>query len=371
MFLTSSNLVHYLVSRGLLSSKNVVDGTFSVAEAGRHNRNFKVVFGHSNGVFVKQIPAVEDLTKEAIRKEALSYKLACDFPQWNKWMLEMRDYDPTRHCLCLELDIRCQNLREFYYQHDAFPLRISHLVGGALADLHSVPVDRITVDSNLLKTSESLPWIFTYHDKPRFKQGALSGGAIALGKYVRENKELVFQLAQAAARWRPHSLMHGDVKWDNFLLSHQLHAFQTGSDAETYQLKLIDWEMLDIGDPAWDVGAVFQAYLSHWIMRRYRDKSQGKEYLLEDTYEKLPSIFSSINCFWEAYNENSELDFSEQHLFLLKCVEYGAIRLLQTAFESLFESTDLTSHALAMLDLSEQMLCEPERAKRELLGIAT
>ena len=43
MLLTSTNIVHYLLERGLVSAEQVVDGDYMVVEAPRRNRNFKVM----------------------------------------------------------------------------------------------------------------------------------------------------------------------------------------------------------------------------------------------------------------------------------------------------------------------------------------
>lgn len=370
MFLTASNLVHYLIARKLICSSEVVDGSYSVVEAGRHNRNFKVFCGRKAGMFIKQIPVVDDLSKQAIRKEALSYQLARDFPRWNQWMLTLHDYDRNRHCLSLELLLDGQNLREFYYSQDRFPLQVSSLVAQSLADLHSVRIEEIEGHNHHSDFSKSAPWIFTYHDKPRFNPSSLSGGAVKLGEYIRQRPEFIALLDAVAARWQVQSLVHGDVKWDNFLLSWESHAPHSDHESATYRLKLIDWELLDMGDPAWDVAGILQAYLSHWIMRRYRDKSQSKEHLLELTYEKLQSVFPSIRCFWDTYVEHRSLVSSNLNEFLLHCVELSAVRLLQTTFESLFESEELTAHSLAMLSLSEQILTHPQQSAHLLFGLS-
>jgi len=45
MSLTIASLPHFLLARGLLSSRSVVAGDFAVLDASRRNRNFKVICG--------------------------------------------------------------------------------------------------------------------------------------------------------------------------------------------------------------------------------------------------------------------------------------------------------------------------------------
>ena len=51
MLLTSTNIVHYLLERGLVSAQQIVDGDYMVVEAPRRNRNFKIMNHHRTGCF--------------------------------------------------------------------------------------------------------------------------------------------------------------------------------------------------------------------------------------------------------------------------------------------------------------------------------
>ncbi len=369
MFLTASNLVHYLVARKLLRTSDVVDGHFSVVEAGQHNRNFKVRIGDKRGFFIKQIPTVENLARSSNLKEAFSYQCASEIPQWNRWMLNLVDFDQARHCLVLELYVDSQNLREFYYARDEFPDEVASMLGSALADLHTLKIEGSVIDESQSQFARSVPWIFTYHQKSLFKPGSISGGQVAFGDVVSQRSNLAMHLDRVAGGWRTEMLMHGDIKWDNCLILKYVET-EEGQSSARYALKLIDWEMIDIGDASWDVGAVFQAYLSHWIMRKYKDSRASRDQLLALTFEKLPSVFSSILSFWNSYSSARQMKSEYKKTYLLRCLEFGAVRMLQTAFESLYHSSEMTAHAYALLDLSERILCNPEMAASELLGLS-
>ncbi len=51
MVLNSSNIVHYLLERGLVTGQQIVDGDYMVVEAPRRNRNFKIVKRDQTGLF--------------------------------------------------------------------------------------------------------------------------------------------------------------------------------------------------------------------------------------------------------------------------------------------------------------------------------
>ena len=59
--------------------------------------------------------------------------------------------------------------------------------------------------------------------------------------------------------WRPTRLVHGDFKWSNVLVQ------QDGTGIPVRVL-LLDWEMAQLGDPAWDVGAALHAFITEAVL---------------------------------------------------------------------------------------------------------
>ena len=52
MYLTATNLANYLINRDIITAASVVDGDLAVVEAGRRNRNFKVIRRSNPSLFV-------------------------------------------------------------------------------------------------------------------------------------------------------------------------------------------------------------------------------------------------------------------------------------------------------------------------------
>ncbi|MFZ6819592.1 aminoglycoside phosphotransferase family protein [Undibacterium sp. Ji22W] len=361
MFLTAANLAHYLTARGFVKLSDVVDGQFSVVEAGQHNRNFKVLAGERGGIFVKQIQSLDSLAQSSLLKEAQCYRWAQHFPEWATSMPVLIDYDHTRHSLIFELVRDSQNLREYYSQHENFPAPLAILLADAVARYHRLSFDVKDLDAAIPDLQKKVPWIFTYYKKSYFPPKSLSPGAVQFAELLRSNTRLTSHLDRLFQTWRFETLIHADLKWDNCLIFH---------DAGRPQLKIIDWELIDFGDRRWDVGSVFQAYLSHWIMRRYRDKTQLREQLLQNTIDSMPAMFSSIHTFWRSYCDAIPLAEQERSAYLLECMEFAAVRMLSTAFESLYGAAEVSQHAHALIELSQQILDEPAQAAVKLFGFS-
>lgn len=361
MFLTAANLAHYLTARGFVSVSDIVDGQFRVIEAGQHNRNFKVLCGVRGGIFVKQIQAIDRLAQSSLFKEAQVYRLAQKFPDWAASMPSLLDYDQTRHSLIFELIPDSQNLREYYYQQNAFPTSLAGLLAEALSCYHRLSSDVNALDTDIPGLQKKVPWIFTYYKKSYFPPGSLSAGAVQFADFLRGNPALTDHLDRLFETWRFETLIHADLKWDNCLLYHE-----SGQP----KLKVIDWELVEFGDRRWDVGSIFQAYLSHWIMRHYRNQSQKREQLAQHTIDNMPLMFASIQAFWQAYCDQMQITAQERPSYLLQCLEFSAVRMLCTAFESLHGAAEVSQHAQALVELSQVILDAPAQAAVNLFGFA-
>jgi hypothetical protein len=76
-----------------------------------------------------------------------------------------------------------------------------------------------------------------------------------------------------------------------------------------------------------------------------------------------------LRRFWQAYVAAAGLDAVTARAWLSRAVRYGAVRLIQTAFEQSQPAALLTANAVAFLQLSFNILQRPEEAAVHLLGI--
>jgi aminoglycoside phosphotransferase (APT) family kinase protein len=163
-------------------------------------------------------------------------------------------------------------------------------------------------------------------------------------------------------RWQISSLIHGDIKWDNCLV----HAPEESGEV---QLKIVDWELADFGDPCWDVGAVFQAYLSCWIMSLPIQGDAPPAQLVQRAQYPLEAMQPALRSFWQAYGAARQLDDKQKGELLERCVQYGAARMIQTAYEYLAFAPQITASALYLLQASLNILTQPREAIQHLLGL--
>src|SRR5262249_55187553 len=132
-------------------------------------------------------------------------------------------------------------------------------------------------------------------------------------------------------------------------------------------LKVIDWEMADLGDVCWDVGAIFQAYLSFWISSIPSAGEAPTPELISRAQYPLEEMQPAIRAFWESYAESFE-EAKRQEL-LERSMKYGAARMIQTAYEWMYYSQQVSASTLYLLQVSMNILKSPTEAIRSLLGL--
>jgi Ser/Thr protein kinase RdoA (MazF antagonist) len=168
--------------------------------------------------------------------------------------------------------------------------------------------------------------------------GLLSGG---LGSYAvawsrvwqlaARRERIGATLAEARDTWRGRCLVHGDVKSE--------HCIVTGQTAAGSSLKLVDWEIARIGDPAWDVAGAIQ------------------EIVLADAFAVPPDprraeLPARARTFFHAYREaaaaaGAGLDLCE------RVALYVAARLFQSSLEAVVGGAG-RSAAARLVSLTER-----------------
>lgn len=364
MFLTVSNLVHYLIARGLVSATSVVNGDFKVVEVGRRNRNYKVIQAASPGLFVKQIKSFDAMAISTLQREAACYRIASGNPAYSALaavMTRLVEHDATRHCLIVELIPDGENLNEYYARTGSFPAATGAMLGAHLGACHRTLRGRPLQAEEMATFPRLAPWILSYHHSHTFPAGSLSGGTLKLQEIVRRYPDLHYNLDRLRHHWNYDSIIHGDMKWDNCLV-------YPAADGDL-KLKIIDWELVDYGDACWDVGGIFQSYLTSWIYSMPLTSETTPERLVSAAGLQLESLQPAIRAFWRSYREAAGIPPHHAAHTLIRAIEYGAARMVQTAFESLFFSQVMTPHAATLLQVSLNILRNPKEAAQALYGL--
>lgn len=363
MFLTAATLPHYLIARGLVTPAAIVDGDFAIVEAGRRNRNFKVLRRGEPGLFVKQIRQPEPQAVATLEREAACYRLAREVPALAplaELMPGLVDHDPARAVLILDLLPEGENVTEVHQRLGAFPAQIGRLLGHGLAVYHSGLGGLLGHDGKAAGFPRQVHWILNLDPSGYAVLEQIGGASAQLVALLRQNAELPQRLATLAREWGADSLIHGDMKWDNCLVS-------PGPEGEP-ALRIVDWELADLGDAAWDVGSIIQSYYVYLLMTTPPRPGLPPDELVGRVEMRLGEVRSALRAFWQAYAEARGFVLHASGSYLERCVRFAAARMVLTVVEHTHAQTQLTYEALAMVAASLRLLRDPGRAATALVG---
>jgi Phosphotransferase enzyme family len=365
MFLKSTNIVHYLLEKGLISADQVVDGDFMVTEAPRRNRNFKVMKRDRAGLFVKQVQRWEPQAIATVQLEAHCYRLTNqdrDFMALRDIVPKFYFYDEGRAVLVTELLPGGETLAEYHFRNGGFPTEVAVQLGEAFGKYHR-QVRSEGAPSSGPQFPRRAPWILSFHNSTPQMLQSMSGGNYQLLETLQRYPEFGKTLDQLAGGWKQESLIHGDIKWDNCVL--------VPNGNGSVRLKLVDWELADWGDPCWDVAAIFSAFIVFWIQSLPLTPGEDAARAVKMTQFPIEKMQPTIQAFWRTYLKEMQLDAAAARDVLRRSVLYCGARTIQTAYEYVQMSPQLSNLTLYMLQASMNILLQPEAATSELLALST
>ena len=361
VIITTRNLVQYLLAKQFVCSESVVDGDFTVIEVSGRNRNFKVLRSNGPSYFVKQIRHFDPQTVAMLQCEAACYWLARndnDFASLLPLTPEFYSYDPERQIIITELITTGEDLWSHFRRARTIKAEVTAELGSLLGTYHSTTGHELKESPQSKIFPQNIPWILSPERRNSHPFKRLSPATTELFDRVERSAELSSALDELRDNWQASTLMHGDLKLENCILS------GNGYNSN-FDFTIIDWESADIGDPCWDIGSILQSFISVRIISLppTEVRLSFRDVL---THPLHAGLSESILSFWEHYVVKLALDAQASHKLLERCVRYGGARMIQSAYEYMQFSPHLSSNALHLLEVSQDLLKDTGAAVEQL-----
>lgn len=360
-------VARYLIARGLLAPAAIVDGSFRMRDMSRRNLNLLVDGTGEEGLFVKI--ATDRAHGACLAQEADAYRLLRSVlaPGHAARLLPaLVDHDPYAAVLVLEQADR-ENLRELHTRLGRFSLplaaRLGRELGGLQCALSLAAWHRRDGALGIEKDD--------FHPLPFCLVAPMLGfvencstASLALLRIVQGNAGLCDMLEALAATWRMRSaeqpcLIHADLRLDNCCVH-----------LRPMRLRIVDWELATLGDPAWDAGAVMADYVSAWLQSMPLPAGAEPSDCMPLAGIGHAVLQEAVRTFFTAYAAARGLAGTRRATELHMCVCYAAARLLQLAYEQMQGAAQLSTHALGCIQLCENLLRHPADGAVHFLGIS-
>ncbi len=368
MTLSAQKLVRYLLDIGAVDAEAVVDGDLMLCDFTRRHHNVKVLQRRAAGCFVKQAQATQALSGQSLNREAVCYWLVENDARMaglEPLLPRYRSYDADRQILVIELLPNAENMAEYHHRLGQFPAEVGGLLGRELGRAHCVVPDAAAQTPGMEAFPRAVPWILSIHAVVSTQFDRVSAANAQILSLVRQYPEFGAALDELRAGWHVDGLIHGDMKWENCLLV----PMPTDAEGPALALKIVDWELADFGDFCWDAGAVFQSYLSAWILSMPQHDEASAEKLVGQAGHSLDAMQPAMARYWQCYAQARALSGERRAAMLRRCVQYAAARMIQTAYEHMSYASSLSMGTLRMLQVSSNILTRPADAIRGLLGL--
>lgn len=338
MYLSKTNIVFYLFERGLLGWDTYVQGTYSIRE--RIGRNFSFfVRTREKHLFVKQLKITDDSNKALFQTESSVYENFQKEDWLYNFLPKYYSYDPVHHVIVIEWLIHTQSALEAF-NRKKHQEKVLSSCANVLSDLH-----QINLDGLFLNFRNWIPWILRLNEE-RVQYGLfneLKNAEIFLLEVIKQDA-ILEKLSFLCSDWRITSLLHGDIKLDNFLVSKDFKSDRLG-------VWLIDWELAYLGDSLWDIACLIQSITTQRFLNR---EFQFFSHLLPlhpilDDDILVSLLQNTLHSYTSCWNIN---DFR-------KLIMYVGCRII----ERLVEETQLSilhdERHFELLRLAQEMIINP------------
>ena len=362
--LSLESSVTYLLHLGLLDLASLVRDGLRIEEVPGRNRNFRALGGPGKTFFLKQAPRGEIGTNGPLAVEACLYDWVAADPRATGLRLlfpRRRHYDPERSILVL--DLVTEAVHPYVLEDEASPdyaAALRRLVATALAECHGLPVPRNPGIEVALP--DTAPWVFDLARPEPASLRELAPAQLSVIQALQSQPAAVAALDRLRDGWLPTRLIHGDFKWNNVLV-------QQDSGGIPAQVLLLDWELAQLGDPAWDVGAALHAFIAEAVLGLELTDGTSPEAAAGLLGSVISRLLPAHRDFWRSYLEAARRTDPEAGAILDRLPGHVATRLIKSAYEWSQAEVRMPRSAAAILQLGINMLLSPDTAREVVLGL--
>ncbi len=361
----------FLLELGLIDLDWIIDGAFATRSVSRRNRNLRIDGPAGLGFLIKEPHNPGQGGHATLRCESAFHEFCSNEPA----AIALMRFLPR-----LVLDLVGDAILVFELISDAVTFHVkshgqigrghdltaSRALGHALGTVHRVfrPMD-LDRDSDLGWLPHALPSVLSLHRPLPEHLAGLSRADLELLHIVQTHGDLGEHIDRLKKSWRAETVIHGDIRFDNVLV----RAPQGDGESDAVDLWIVDWEMVRIGDPAWDLAGAFQDFLILWISSMPLSDELTAEEMTARARVPLDHLRTASRALWAGYRAGACIEIAEEGGFLRRAVSFSAIRLIQSAFEYAGNADRLAGIPVLLLQIGANLLADPELGQVQLFGI--
>jgi Phosphotransferase enzyme family len=355
----------FLIERGLITTRSVIMGDLTVTSVVRRNRNLRIERHDGPGYLIKQPDDPASSSQYSLSLEAAFYSLCRQAPgsPLNRFLPTMSHFDPDTATLALELLTETQSLSDYYNRlaWPDLPIDSVKLIGEIIGTLHATFCNpTLQTDGRLHWLNRGIPWIMQAHKPTLDFLTTLSAANYQTLTILQTDGAINAAMHRLSSLWDSSTVIHSDIKFDNFRIS--------GDDDRPPRGYLVDWEMVQFGDAAWDIGGILQEFLTLW-MKKIQENLSPDEFLGKTPHRHFNALHPLFRSLWISYCQANPLPNATLTALLRKSIIYAAVRLIQSAFEIAMTAPALPLLSVLLLQLSSYLLADTASSQMQIFGL--
>lgn len=366
--LSSENVVQYLQERSLCASNQQLASPVKSEEY----RNFNLIVSFTNAEYylVKQERFdSEGNLSGCLRTEWSLQEFLNSFPELNALqtiIAPIIHFDSENSILVVKYLPEYVSLDRFYARLNNYPPEIAGLLGANLGEVHSLTWQK----------REYLNFLTRNHSHIDGKPDFIAGLALVspeIFAHICSNGIKFFQLYQRFPslhqavvelydNYQATCLTHNDLRFSNYLIENK-------DLTSNPQIKLIDWEFWQWGDPAYDLGILLSKYLKLWLDSLLIDSDTDLNLSLSLAGCPLANIQPSLIAILQNYLAVFPKITSARPDFVHRVIQFAGLSLIKWLQLKVERHQPFTNQDICSLQVAKNLLCHPDRSIHSIFGM--
>jgi hypothetical protein len=325
-----------------------------------------------NTYIVKQERFIADAeTYFGAKYEYLLHQLIANFSELKSiqsLIPELVDFDSENSIIAIRYLSNQLALDEFYQYNDSYPTKIAALLGNHLARFHRLTFNKPEYQEFLVKHTGNehlgdAPYLLRSLERvgPGLFGNICSDG-IEFYKLYQRFPSLHQAVVELHSSYDSSCLIHGNLRLDKYLRENK-EAIATQT-----QVKLRDWENLNWGDPAFDLGVLISQYLKLWLDSIYVDSDTDLKLALSLATCPLEKLQPSLGELLQGYLAEFPAILDERPDFVNRVVQFTGINLIKSIQHKLEQRNLFGNGDICTLQVAKSLLCQPEQSISTVFG---
>ena len=264
-------------------------------------------------------------------------------------------------------------LDRFDKVRESFAPTVSYTLGGNIAKIHSATYRQQAHFEFLCRYLK----LDTVKKQPDFIKrltkldtslwGRICPDGFAFYKLYQRFPSLNEAVIELFENIQPSCLIHNDLTLDNFIIDRQIDSNLV--DIVPEQIKIIDWERINWGDPAVDLGMFLSEYIGGiWLGNLISDRHLDLNTMLSTAKFPLEEIAPCLKAFMQGYLIQFPQIAIERVDFIRRVVQFAGIGILNRLTYYVEHHYPFNNNSICKLQVAKNLLCYPQQSIETIFG---